>query len=70
MPSISIQNKFPTFVLTPIAATKLNPAISLIEKDLIRINFVLVEWDIEGSIWTVQNTGEPKKISIKISRNE
>ena len=34
MPSISIQNKFPTFVLTPIAATKLNPPISSIEKDL------------------------------------
>ena len=33
----------------------------LIEKELIRINFVLVEWDVEGSIWTIQNTGEPKK---------
>ena len=43
---------------------------SSIEKELIRINFVLVEWDVEGSIWTIQNTGEPKKISINISSNE
>ena len=25
---------------------------------------------IEGSIWTIQDTGEPKKISINISNNE
>ena len=25
---------------------------------------------MEGSIWTVQDTGEPKKISINISSNE
>ncbi|GIR88951.1 MAG: hypothetical protein CM15mP87_04430 [Candidatus Neomarinimicrobiota bacterium] len=31
---------------------------------------LLVEWDAEGSIWTIQNTGEPKKISINISNNE
>ena len=43
---------------------------SLLEKELIRINFGLVDWDAEGSIWIMQNTGEPKKISIKISNNE
>ena len=43
---------------------------TLIEKELTRINFVFVEWDVEGSIWTIQNTGEPKKIFIKISNNE
>ena len=43
---------------------------SFTEKELIRINFVLVEWDVNGTIWTVQNTGEPKKISINISNNE
>ena len=43
---------------------------SLIEKELTRINFAFVEWDVEGSIWTIQNTGEPKKIFIKISNNE
>ena len=43
---------------------------SSIEKELIRTNFFLVQWDIEGSIWTVQDTGEPKKISINISSNE
>ena len=43
---------------------------SSIEKELIRINFVFVEWDVEGSIWTIQNTGEPKKISIEISSDE
>ena len=43
---------------------------SLKEKELIRINFVLVDWDVEGTIWTNQNTGEPKKISINISNNE
>ena len=43
---------------------------SLKEKELIRINFVLVDWDVEGSIWTNQNTGEPKKISINISSDE
>jgi len=43
---------------------------SLIEKELIRINFFLVEWDLEGSIWIVQDTGEPKRISINISSNE
>ena len=43
---------------------------SLIEKELIRINFGLVEWGAEGSIWIMQNTGEPKKISINISNNE
>ena len=40
------------------------------EKELIRTNFVLVEWDVKGAIWTIQNTGEPKKISISISNNE
>ena len=43
---------------------------SLIEEELIRINFVLAEWDVEGSIWIIQDTGEPKKISINISSNE
>ena len=43
---------------------------SFIEKELIRINFVLVELDVKGSIWTIKNTGEPKKISINISTDE
>ena len=43
---------------------------SFIEKELIRTNFFLVQWEIEGSIWTIQDTGEPKKISINISSNE
>ena len=43
---------------------------SFIEKELIRTNFFLVQWDIEGSIWTIKDTGEPKKISINISSNE
>ena len=43
---------------------------SATEKELIRTNFFLVQWDIEGSIWTMKDTGEPKKISINISSNE
>ena len=43
---------------------------SFTEKELIRINFVLVDWDVNGTIWIVHNTGEPKKISINISNNE
>ena len=30
----------------------------------------LIEWDAEGTIWIMQNTGEPKRISINISNNE
>ena len=40
------------------------------EKELIRIDFILVDWYSEGSIWTIPNTGEPKKISINISSDE
>ena len=40
------------------------------EKELIRIDFILVDWDTEGSIWTKPNTGEPKKISINISSDQ
>ena len=40
------------------------------EKELIRIDFILVDWDTEGSIWIIPNTGEPKKISINISSDE
>ena len=43
---------------------------SFIEKELIRTNFFLDQWNIDGSIWTMQDTGEPKKISINISSNE
>jgi hypothetical protein len=43
---------------------------SLIEEELIKINFFLIEWDAEGTIWIMQNTGEPKRISINISNNE
>ena len=43
---------------------------SFTEEELIRINFVLVELDVKGSIWTIKNTGEPKKISINISTDE
>lgn len=40
------------------------------EKELIRIDFILIDWGIEGSILTIPNTGEPKKISINISSDE
>ena len=43
---------------------------SFVEKELIRTSFLLVQWDINGSVWTIQDTGEPKKISIIISSNE
>ena len=43
---------------------------SCIEEELIKINFALIKWDAEGTIWIMQNTGEPKRISINISNNE
>ena len=43
---------------------------SLTEEELIKINFFLIEWDAEGTIWIMKNTGEPKRISINISNNE
>ena len=43
---------------------------SFIEEELIKINFALFKWDAEGTIWIMQNTGEPKRISINISNNE
>ena len=43
---------------------------SFIEEELIKINFALFKWDAEGTIWIMQNTGEPKRISINISDNE
>ena len=43
---------------------------SLTEEELIKINFFLIEWDAEGTIWIMKNTGEPKRISINLSNNE
>ena len=43
---------------------------SFTEEELIKINFALIDWDAEGTIWIMQNTGEPKRISINISNNE
>ena len=66
----NFKNNFDIFDVLGNANSGLKVLSSLIEKELIRINFGLVEWDAEGSIWIMQNTGEPKKISINISNNE
>ena len=66
----NFKNNFDIFDVLGNADSGIKILSSFIEKELIRINFVLVEWDVEGSIWTIQNTGEPKKISINISSNE
>ena len=66
----SFKNNFDIFDILGNSGGGIKVFSSLIEKELIRINFGLVEWDAEGSIWIMQNTGEPKKISINISNNE
>ena len=66
----NFKNNFDIFDVLGNADSGIKILSSFIEKELIRTNFVLVEWDVEGSIWTIQNTGEPKKISINISSNE
>ena len=66
----NFKNNFDIFDVLGNANSGLKVLSSLIEKELIRINFFLVEWDLEGSIWIVQDTGEPKRISINISSNE
>ena len=66
----NFKNNFDIFDVLGNADSGLKVLSSFIEKELIRINFFLVEWDVEGSIWTIQDTGEPKKISINISSNE
>ena len=66
----NFNNNFDIFDVLGKADSKIKVLSSFIEKELIRTNFILVQWDIEGSIWTIQDTGEPKKISIIISSNE
>ena len=66
----SFKNNFDIFDILGNSGGGIKVFSSLIEKELIRINFGLVKWDAEGSIWIMQNTGEPKRISINISNNE
>ena len=66
----NFNNNFDIFDVLGNAASGIKVLSSFIEKELIRTNFFLVQWDIEGSIWTIQDTGEPKKITINISSDE
>ena len=66
----NFKNNFDIFDVLGNVGNQIKILSTLIEKELIRINFVLVELDVKGSIWTIQNTGEPKKISINISTDE
>ena len=66
----NFKNNFDIFDVLGNADSGIKVLSSFIEKGLIRTNFFLVQWDIEGSIWTIQDTGEPKRISINISNNE
>lgn len=66
----NFKNNFDIFDVLGNADGGIKVLSSFIEKELIRTDFFLVQWDIEGSIWTMQGTGEPKKISINISSNE
>ena len=66
----NFKNNFDIFDILGNADSGIKILSSFIEKELIRINFVLVEWDVKGTMWTIKNTGEPKKISINISNNE
>ena len=43
---------------------------SILEKDGFRTSFNLNNWDMRGDIWTIPNTGEPKKIVLKIPGDE
>ena len=66
----NFKNNFDIFDVFSNADIGIKVLSSYIEKELIRTNFFLVQWDIDGSIWTIKDTGEPKKISINISSNE
>ena len=66
----NFKNNFDIFDVLGNADSEIIVLSSFIEKELIRTKFFLVQWEIEGSIWTIQDTGEPKKISINISSNE
>ena len=66
----NFKNNFDIFDVLGNTDNRIKVLSSSIEKELIRTNFFLVQWEIEGSIWTIQDTGEPKKISINISSNE
>jgi hypothetical protein len=66
----NFKNNFDIFDVLGNIDNRIKVLSSSIEKELIRTNFFLVQWEIEGSIWTIQDTGEPKKISINISSNE
>ena len=62
----NFKSNFDIFDVLGNAGSEIKVLSSYLEKELIKTNFFLVRWDIEGSIWTVQDTGEPKKISINI----
>ena len=66
----NFENNFDIFDVFSNADDGIKVLSSFIEKELIRTNFFLDQWNIDGSIWTIQDTGEPKKISINISSNE
>ena len=66
----NFNNNFDIFDFLGNADSGIKVLSSFIEKELIRTKIFLVQWDIEGSIWTIQDTGEPKKISINFSSNE
>ncbi len=66
----NFKNNFDMFDFLSNTGSGIKVFSSLIEEELIKINFFLIEWDAEGTIWIMQNTGEPKRISINISNNE
>tara|TARA_B000000557_G_scaffold105413_1_gene85352 strand:- start:1936 stop:2511 length:576 start_codon:yes stop_codon:yes gene_type:complete len=66
----NFKNNFDIFDFLSNTGSGIKVFSSLIEEELIKINFFLIEWDAEGTIWIMQNTGEPKRISINISNNE
>ena len=66
----NFNNNFDIFDVFSNADSEVKILSSSMEKELIRTSFFLVQWDINGNIWTIKNTGEPKKISINISSNE
>ena len=57
----NFKNNFDIFDVLGNADSGIKVLSSFIEKELIRINFVLVEWDIEGSIWTIQEYWRAEK---------
>ena len=66
----NFKNNFDIFDILGNADSGIKVLSSFTDKELTRTNFFLVQWDIKGSIWTIKDTGEPKKISINISNNE